>query len=73
MKIRSIELSLLACIYKTLDVHFRFQSNEFRAPQHLKDDVESAIRQLLSQPLSTKIFKSVPMLSKIAEKEEQYV
>ena len=57
---------------KSYDVELRLRSKEFSAPQHLKDEIESNIKQLLSQS-STLTFKSIELTKDIAETAEKYV
>ncbi len=57
---------------KPYDVELRLRSKEFSAPLHLKDEIESNIKQLLSQS-STLTFKSIELTKGIAETAEKYV
>ncbi|CAF4593643.1 unnamed protein product [Rotaria socialis] len=59
--------------HKDCGVDIRLTLNEFSAPRHLKDEIESSIEKLLSQPATTIEFSSIPLLTDIAEKEEQHV
>jgi hypothetical protein len=61
--------------YKCFGVDIRLGLNEFSAPQHLKNEIESSIQQLLSQSSSTttKTFESIQLFKDIAEYEEKHL
>ncbi|CAF4287034.1 unnamed protein product [Rotaria socialis] len=64
------KLKQIVKTYKEFGVHFRLRRREFVAPQHLKDEIESCITQLLSSSTS-KTFKSIPLSKDIADIAEK--
>ncbi|CAF1388528.1 unnamed protein product [Rotaria sordida] len=75
METHSNELINIERKYAKLGVCLRLRLNEFSAPRHLKDEIESSIQKLLFQSTSktTTMLESIPLFTPIAEKEEQYL
>ncbi|CAF1337143.1 unnamed protein product, partial [Rotaria sordida] len=75
METHSNELTNIERKYAKLGVCLRLRLNEFSAPRHLKDEIESSIQKLLFQSTSktTTMLESIPLFTPIAEKEEQYL
>ncbi|CAF5008920.1 unnamed protein product [Rotaria sp. Silwood1] len=59
--------------YEEFGVNLRIRSHEFSAPSHLKNEIESSILKLLSQPSTTFEFSTIPLFIDMIEKEEQHV
>ncbi|CAF4945453.1 unnamed protein product, partial [Rotaria sp. Silwood1] len=59
--------------YQDYGVQLRLESHEFSAPQHLKEDIESNIEEILSESSTAKTFQTIELFKDIAIKEEQYL
>jgi hypothetical protein len=71
----SRKLKALEKKYKEFSVQLQLRTSEFCAPQHLKDEIESDIKQLLTGS-STTTFKSIELskdIIEIAEKHLKYI
>lgn len=53
----------------------RFHCNEFSSPEHLKDEIQTSIEQLLSclPPTITRTFQTISLFQPIAENEEKHL
>ncbi|CAF4081016.1 unnamed protein product [Rotaria sordida] len=54
-------------------VKLQLESNEFLAPEYIKNDIESYIEEILSEVSTNKTFETIELCKDIAIKEEQHL
>jgi hypothetical protein len=62
----SVALGIIKDKYEPAGFDLRLRTNEFSAPLHLKDEIESSITQVLSQS-PNRTFKSIELSKDVAE------
>ncbi|CAF4065341.1 unnamed protein product [Rotaria sordida] len=60
-------------LYNDYGVKLQLESNEFLAPEHIKNDIESYIEEILSEVSTNKTFETIELCKDIAIKEEQHL